>query len=384
MPAVRGLTRGRAAATRILPAGLELRRVADVPLGAGGKREVDPPGDRTVGRRLEIRRAANRRRDDVAFGARLGAGFQNRPAVRIEAAVPRLRHEGRPREELAVRPIEHVEVAVAIGVHQQLPRLAVEGAIDEHHVLVRVPVVRVVRRELVVPLACAGRRIERDHRTAEQVVALTHGAVVERTRIADRPIHQIEVGIVRAGQPGRAATQLPGIAGPGVVSEFAGTGNRREAPQARAGRRIVGVDEAADPELAAGDAGDDLVLHRQRRAGDAEALHRIGDLHFPEQRTGPGVERQERRVERADEDPVAEHRDAAVERVDLVRVADLLRPLIAPDLPSRRASSATTVPGAPLVYMMPSMTSGVASSTELPGSWRAHAACSRRALSAVI
>jgi hypothetical protein len=48
------------------------------------------------------------------------------------------------------------------------------------------------------------------------------------------------------------------------------------------------------------------------------------------------------------------------------------------------ASSATTVPGAPLVYMMPSMTSGIASSTELPGSWRAHAACSRRALSALI
>jgi hypothetical protein len=86
------------------------------------------------------------------------------------------------------------------------------------------------------------------------------------------------------------------------VSEFARTGNRREAPQARAGRRIVGVDEAANPELPAGDAGDDLVLHRQRRAGDAESLHRIGDLHFPEQRTGPRVERQERRVQRAHED----------------------------------------------------------------------------------
>src|SRR5207244_10073518 len=90
---------------------------------------------------------------------------------------------------------------------------------------VRVPVVRVVRRELVVPFPRAGRRIECNDRTGEQVVALTHGPVVERTRIADRPVDRIEIGVVRAWQPGRAAAQLPGVACPRVVSEFARTGN---------------------------------------------------------------------------------------------------------------------------------------------------------------
>ena len=92
--------------------------------------------------------------------------------------------------------------------------------------------------------------------------------------------------------------------------------------------------KSANPELAAGDAGDDLVLHRQRRAGDAEPC--IGSATCTSQSSAPvrGVERQERRVQRADEHPIAEHRDAAVERIDLVRVADLLRPLIAPDLPA--------------------------------------------------
>jgi hypothetical protein len=48
------------------------------------------------------------------------------------------------------------------------------------------------------------------------------------------------------------------------------------------------------------------------------------------------------------------------------------------------ASSATTVPGGPLVYITPSTTSGVASRTELPGSCRAHAAWSRFTFDAVI
>ena len=332
MPAVRVCPDAAPRPPGILPPRLERLRLADVALAAVLIREIHQAGRRAVRRRLEIRPAADRRRHDVPRGARLRSRRRDRPAVGVEAAVPRLRGERRRREELSVGAIEHVEMPVAIGVHQQLARFAVKAPVDQHHVLVRVPVVRVVRRELEVPPALARRRIERDHGAGEQVVALAYRAVVERTRVADRPIQQIQLRVVRTGQPGRATAELPRIAGPRVVAELAGPGNRRKTPEPRAGRRIVRVDEAADPELAAGDAGDDLVLERQRRAGDAESLHRIRHLDFPEQRAGAGVQRQERRVQRADEQAVAEDRHAAVERVDLVRVADLLRALIAPDL----------------------------------------------------
>ena len=52
-------------------------------------------------------------------------------------------------------------MSVAIGVHQQLALLSVPDSIDEHHVLNRIPVVSVVRRELVVPLQPAAVGIER-------------------------------------------------------------------------------------------------------------------------------------------------------------------------------------------------------------------------------
>ena len=57
-------------------------------------------------------------------------------------------------------------------MQQQLARLPAPHAIDQHHVLARIPVVAVVRRELVVPLALAGVGIERDDRVAEQIVEL--------------------------------------------------------------------------------------------------------------------------------------------------------------------------------------------------------------------
>ena len=112
-----------------------------------------------------------------------------------------------------------------------------------------------------------------------------------------------------------------------------GAGNRVEPPQTLAGH-VVGVEEAAERVLAAGVPDDDLVLDDERRAGDVEAFHRVGDLDFPEQQARSRVEADERRVVRADEQPMAEDRDAAVDHVGLARVADFLRPGEPPDLPS--------------------------------------------------
>ena len=58
-----------------------------------------------------------------------------------------------PEQELAGDAIEHVEVAVAVGLQQQLARLALPRRVHQHERLLRVVVVHVVRRELEVPLA---------------------------------------------------------------------------------------------------------------------------------------------------------------------------------------------------------------------------------------
>ena len=54
-------------------------------------------------------------------------------------------------DHLAGDAIERVEEPVAVGEHHDLARLAVDRQVGEHRHLGRVPVVHVVRRELVVP-----------------------------------------------------------------------------------------------------------------------------------------------------------------------------------------------------------------------------------------
>ena len=177
-------------ATEILAALLRSLRRAHV-LSAGLRVfQVEQPGDRAVRRRLEIGAAAGCRIDEeAALRTRVRSRNGHRPPLLVEALVPGLVDERRARQERAGGAIEHVEMAVAIGVHQQLPLLAAPHAIHEDHVLRRVPVVAVVGRELIVPLALAGVGIERDDRIGEQVVAVAaHRPIGHRGRIADRPV----------------------------------------------------------------------------------------------------------------------------------------------------------------------------------------------------
>ena len=71
----------------------------------------------------------------------------------------------------AVGPVEHVEVAVAIRLHEQLAGLALPGDIDECRWLHRVVVPHIVRREPKMPLQLSRLRIERDDGVRGQVVA---------------------------------------------------------------------------------------------------------------------------------------------------------------------------------------------------------------------
>ena len=100
----------------------------------------------------------------AGFGS--GAPFLRRPFAQL-VVVPNLRRDDR----LAGHAIEREEVAVARRGRNELARPAVDHAVDQDRRLRRVPVVRVVRRGLVVPGHLAGVDVERDQRAGEEVVA---------------------------------------------------------------------------------------------------------------------------------------------------------------------------------------------------------------------
>ena len=75
---------------------------------------------------------------------------------------------------------------------------------------------------------------------------------------------------------------------------------------------VVGGDEAADAELAAGDADDDLVLDDQRSMRDGVALLGLGDVSVPQRLAVLGVDGNQTRVDGAHEERVAGDRDSAI------------------------------------------------------------------------
>ena len=68
-------------------------------------------------------------------------------------------------------------------------------------------------------------QIERQHGTGVEVVARPHVGD-SRVRGCRSPNRGYPAGIGRAGNPGRAAAALPGVAGPGLAPRFAGAGER--------------------------------------------------------------------------------------------------------------------------------------------------------------
>ena len=145
--------------------------------------------------------------------------------------------------------------------------------------------------------------------------------------VAGIPIDEVQVRVVDAGGPGRAAAVLPGVAGPGVVARLAGTWNRVRRPTRLAGLRVEGLDKAANAELASGHTGEHHILDDQGGAGNAVALLPIDDLDFPHHLASAHVERDEPGVHRPDVDQIAPDRHATVDRaaaVDALRLVGKL------------------------------------------------------------
>src|SRR5262249_61802553 len=152
----------------------------------------------------------------------------------------------------------------------------------------RVPVVYVVRRELEVPLQFSSVRVDGEQRARVEVVAGAIVAVVIRIGIAGAVVQQVEIRIVAAGHPrGRAASRSVLRVWPRLAGGLAWIRNRVEPPDARACRRVVGVDVAAARKIAAGDADDDLVPDDERSGGDGVRIFQIADGDVPDDGAGP-------------------------------------------------------------------------------------------------
>src|SRR5439155_21097356 len=126
-----------------------------------------------------------------------------------------------------------------------------------------------------------GIGVQRDDAFTVEIVSGASVAIPIGARIADAPISEVQLRIVRAGYPYRAASGLPGVPGPGLVAGLAGSRYGIEAPDFLPGADVVGGDETADTELTPGRAYDHLVFYHQRGMRKNIAGLRPGHRRIP-------------------------------------------------------------------------------------------------------
>src|SRR5208282_230739 len=113
---------------------------------------------------------------------------------------------------------------------------------------------------------------------------------IERTCIADPPVHSVQLRIERPGDPGGPAAELPGVSRPGVVTGLTGPRDRIGAPEVLAGLWIPTVDEVASAELGAGDTGDHHAVGDQRRDRHRISGFEVDRVLAPQLLAGLGIE----------------------------------------------------------------------------------------------
>src|SRR5690242_8279861 len=94
----------------------------------------------------------------------LSGGFiardQFRTAIIVETFGPGLFHDRLRRQKLSVGSVQKIVKAVSVRPCEPLSHLPAERCIEKDGDLRRIPVVQIVRRELVMPLELSGVGIE--------------------------------------------------------------------------------------------------------------------------------------------------------------------------------------------------------------------------------
>src|SRR5215831_8752788 len=102
---------------------------------------------------------------------------------------------------LAGNAIKHEEVSVARRLQDELAWLAAQLAVYNDRRLRRIPIVRIVRRSLVIPSHLARIDVYRHQRAGEEVVAETRLRRVSRRWVSGPENIELRIGIVSADGP---------------------------------------------------------------------------------------------------------------------------------------------------------------------------------------
>ena len=170
-----------------------------------------------------------------------------------------------------------------------------------------------MRRELEIPLQLSGIRIQRQHTIGVKIVPRTYVALEIRRGIAGPPVNRVELRIVGSRHPRSSAAMQIQFSWPAFRPEFAWTRYRPESPGQLAGQRIIGRNKAPHPIVAARSSYKDFVFDHERRAGGAVILVPIRICHVPDQIARAHVQTQQMRIIRFHVNPIAPHRDPAVD-----------------------------------------------------------------------
>ena len=132
------------------------------------------------------------------------------------------------------------------------------------------------------------------------------------------------------------------------MARFAGARDRVEAPLARSGRRVIGVNEPANTVFASGNSNEHKIFDHQRRKRNAVPLVVVGRADVPNDVACSCVKRNHVSVERAQKNFVAENSRPAIHAAATRPNIRRQRALILPNGPSRariECKSAIVSPG---------------------------------------
>ena len=133
-----------------------LRRIHDARLARGDEEE---PAILIKRGRLEVR-AASKIRKTLLVGAELVEHDRTPIGTNLAGPVLRVLGEGLGHQKLPGRAIERIEESVAVREHHDLTELPVHLDVPENWHFGRVPVVRVMRGELIMPFQLAGGDVD--------------------------------------------------------------------------------------------------------------------------------------------------------------------------------------------------------------------------------
>ncbi len=220
---------------------------------------------------------------------------------------------GRSDDVLAVGAVEQEIVAVAAGLREQLARLAHRSSINQHGRFGGIPIMHVVRRNLIVPNKFSGVGVERHNGTRIKVVAFAALLRHYRIRIARADVVEIQFRIIGARHPSLSGAVCGSVfVRPSLNARLALARRGEEFPLQCSGLRIARLDESRIIEVVAANAQNDVIANDDRRDCRSVIQLRIGNLHFPSFLASARVEAHQVTVGAFKEQPVLIHPHAAI------------------------------------------------------------------------